>query len=120
MVAPLTTSNVSNWLDNSNIRITTDYIFELINVSNQLFYEIWADGHEPSVSIAIATVPDTTSERLDFPVDNFPSGIPSGNYRINRKNIFQLKNKTTQKYHTIFIGGTSNNPTLSVYQNGEE
>ena len=73
-----------------------------------------------AVTIAVSDTPDDTSERLDFGMDAFPTGGANGNYRINDDNVFQLRNATTQLYHTVYIGGTASQPTLSVEQQGEE
>lgn len=73
-----------------------------------------------AVTIAVSDTPDDTSERLDFEMDAFPTGGANGNYRINDDNVFQLRNATTQLYHTVYIGGTASQPTLSVEQQGEE
>lgn len=108
------------WLDNSNFRITTDYIFELLNVTDSSFYKIWASGGDGYARITIANVPDTTSVRLNFRIDNFPDGNDNSNYRIKSSGEFQLYNVDTGLWHSVWVGGTKANPTLELLQEGEE
>lgn len=115
----LTASTLASWQDNSNFRITTEYVFQLINVDNQLFYTIGCDGPDGKVTLVAANDADITSERLDFNIDSIPSG-GTANYRINADNVFQLLNYTTKLWHTVFVEGTASNPTLAISQTGEE
>ena len=109
-----------SWQDNSNFRVTTDYVFELINVTDNNFYPIWVKGPVGHPQLTVSSTPDTTSEALEFAIDNFPSGGPNGNYRINDDNVFQLYNITTDLFHSVYIGGTKENPTLVLAEEGEE
>lgn len=116
----LTVQTFASWQANSNFRVTTAYIFELLNVTDNNFYQIWAQGQDGKVKIRVATSPDLDGVALEFEIDSFPVGGPNSNYRINTDNVFQLYNVTTNLYYTIFIGGTKENPSLDIAQEGEE
>lgn len=120
MRTPLTINNLSSWLDNSNFRITTSYIFELLNVTDQNFYMLWCVGAGNSVSVKVSTQPDVISEALQFDIDNFPNGNIDSNYRFNKFGIFQLYNVDTELWHSIYIVKSGNEaPSLKAYTQGE-
>lgn len=108
---------------NSNFRVTTEYILELLNVSDGNFYSLFVSGSDGAVKLEIADSPDVDSEELEwnyilFQLPEPPAGSNS-NYRKKDDGTLQLFNTTTAKWHTIFIGGTKNNPQLSVAAEGE-
>lgn len=104
----------------SNIRLTTAYVFQVRNKDTGNYHSIWADGEEPYVYIAVAEQPDLTSIALVFDADIFPPGTPNSNYRINENNQFQFYNPTTAKYYSAWVTGTAENPELSVAAIGED
>lgn len=108
---------------NSNFRVTTEYILELLNVSDGNFYSFFASGVDGNVKLNIACAPDISSQELDwnyilFQLPEPPVGSNS-NYRKKDDQTLQIYNITTAKWHTLFIGGTKNNPQLSIAQEGE-
>lgn len=107
----------------SNFRVTTEYILELLNVSDGNFYSLFVSGSDGAAKLEIADSPDVDSEELEwnyilFQLPEPPVGSNS-NYRKKDDQTLQIYNITTAKWHTLFIGGTKNNPQLSIAQEGE-
>ena len=109
-----------------NFRITTSYVFEIFNTDTGLFHQVWIEGEEGKAKIALAKEGDTSQEVLDwdFAKDQIPN-VPIefsefSNDRVNDDNELQLLNVTTEKFHTLYIGGDADKPTLSISQEGEE
>lgn len=104
---------------NNNFRITTDYIFELLDTISEQYYKVWVVGQDGVAQLRLADNPDTTSVAIDIDPRNFPLGNDNSNYRV-KYGVFQIYNVDTNKYHTIFINRTENRIDVSISQIGEE
>lgn len=107
----------------NNFRVTTNYILELLNTDDDLYYQFWVAGQDGKAQLVIASTPDTASEEIDwdYSIDQLPIP-PDGeeqNYRIESQ-ILQIYNVDTTKWHTLYITGEDGNPSLSISEDGEE
>ena len=105
--------------NNSNFRITTDYIFELYDVDTDSYYSCWVEGQDGYAVIKISEVADTSGVAIEITSNNIPDGTDSSNYRT-KSGMLQIYNVDTKKYHTIFITGDSSRTAVSISQTGEE
>lgn len=109
---------------NSNFRVTTNYVLELLNITDGNFYSFFASGADGAAKLKISSDPDLGSEELEwnyilYQLPEPPSGVNS-NYRKKDDGTLQIYNTQTGKWHTLFIGGQKNNPQLSISQEGED
>lgn len=110
---------------NANFRITTNYVFQVINVYDNNYYTVWISGVDNPV-LNIASTPDTTSTALDwdYVVDFLPippaSASDTTNYQVDYAQQFYIINVDTGKWHLISIDGTESNPTLLISSEGKE
>lgn len=108
---------------NKNFRITTNYVFEVINVYDNQYYPVWLSG-AVSPTLVLASNPDTTSTELDwdYVVDFLPippeSAEDTTNYYIDYSQQFYLLNVDTGKWHLVSIDGSASNPTLLISEEG--
>lgn len=104
-----------------NIRITTDYVFEVLNVDNGGFYPIWIKGDEGTLQIAWFDTPDTTGVAMELPNGQIPAGTGNSNYRIDSNGNFQLYNVDNEKWYNVWVKGELGKPPqFLIYEEGEE
>lgn len=104
-----------------NIRITTDYTFEVLNVDNGGFYPIWIKGDEGALQIAWADTPDTTGVAMELPDGQIPAGTDNSNYRIDSSGSFQLYNVDNGKWYNVWVRGELGQPPqFCIHEEGEE
>ena len=108
---------------NKNFRITTDYVFEIINVYDNNYYPVWISGAVVP-TLVVASSPDTTSTELnwDYVVDFIPtppeSASETTNYYIDYSQKLYLINVDTGKWHLVSIEGDEDNPQLLISTQG--